>query len=135
MAAGQGRRIVNTPQIVGLVGSLTVLAWTLALVRRAVLSEKFAVVWLTVSVLCLAMAVFPALLYSVTRLLGFSLPVNVLFLGSAFVQLLVSIQLSIEVGRRQAETRRLAEQVAILQTRFQEFERDAQRRQESPGGG
>lgn len=126
---------MTVPQLVGLVGSLTVLGWTLALVRRAVLSERFAVVWLTVSVLCLVLAVFPDLLFSATRLLRFSLPVNLLFVGSAFVQLLVSIQLSIEVGRRQSETRRLAEEVAILQTRFRELERDTRREQGSAGGG
>lgn len=114
---------MNTPQLVGIVGSVAVLAWTLTLVRRAVLSERFAVVWLTVSLLCLTLALVPNLLYAVTRLLGFSLPVNLLFVGAAFVQLLVSIQLSIEVGKRQSETRRLAEEVALLQARFQQLTR------------
>ena len=123
------------PQFVGIIGSLAVLAWTLTLVRRAVLSERFAVVWLTVSVMCLTLAVFPEVLYSATRLLRFSLPINLLFVGGAFVQLLVSIQLSIEVGRRQAETRRLAEEVAILQARFRELEREAERQQGPAGGG
>ena len=54
------------------------LAWTLTLVRRAVLSERFAVVWLTVSVLCLTLALWPDLLYGLTGLLRFTLPVNLL---------------------------------------------------------
>lgn len=115
-----------TPQLVGIAGSLAVLAWTVTLVRKAVLSERFAIVWLTVSVLCLTLALVPDLLYRATSLLGFSLPVNLLFVGAAFVQLLVSIQLSIEAGRRQAETRRLAEEVAILRARFGELARDAE---------
>jgi hypothetical protein len=112
------------PQLVGVLGSVAVLAWTLTLVRRAVLSERFAFVWLTVSVLCLTLALWPDLLYGMTRLLRFALPVNLLFVGSAFVQLLVSIQLSIEVGRRQSETRRLAEEVALLKAQFAELSRD-----------
>ena len=116
------------PQIVGVLGSLAVLAWTVTLVRRAVLSERFAVVWLAVSVVCLTLALWPDLLYGLTRLLRFSLPVNLLFVGVAFVQLLVSIQLSIEVGRRQAETRRLAEEVAILKAAFSELTRDAEKK-------
>jgi hypothetical protein len=126
---------VIVPQVVGIVGSLAVLVWTLSLVRRAVLSERFAVVWLTVSLLCLTLAVFPGLLYSATRLLRFSLPVNLLFVGVAFVQLLVSIQLSIEVGRRQAETRRLAEEIALLQARLRELERATERQQGPAGAG
>lgn len=121
------------PQIVGVLSSLAVLGWTLTLVRRAVLSERFAVVWLTVSVLCLTLALWPDLLYGLTHLLRFALPVNLLFVGSAFVQLLVSIQLSIEVGRRQAETRRLAEEVAILKARFGELNRHSQD-ETRPGG-
>ncbi len=124
---------MNVPQFVGIVGSLAVLTWTLILVRRAVLSERFAVVWLTVSVLCLTLGIFPDLLYGITHLLRFTLPVNLLFVGSAFVQLLVGIQLSIEVGRRQAETRRLAEEVAILQSHLRELTTRIDRGLESRG--
>jgi len=108
---------VSAKYALGVVGALGVFAWTVLLVRRGLLGEKFAVVWLSVSATCLTLALVPEPLFVATRLLGFELPVNLLFVGGACVQLLVSLQLSIEVGRRQSESRRLAEELALLEAR------------------
>jgi hypothetical protein len=112
---------LNTSYLIGVIGAVTVLAWTILLVRRGLLGEKFAGVWLAVSTICLLLALAPRLLYVATSILGFSLPVNLLFVGGAIVELVVSVQLSIEIGKRQAETQRLAEELAILEARLSAF--------------
>ena len=116
---------------IGVAGALLVLVWTILLVRRGLLSEKYAVVWLIVSNLCFVLAIAPGLLGSATRLLGFSLPVNLLFVGGALVQLLVALQLSIDMGRRQVESQRLAEEMAIVKAQISLLSRDATRKERS----
>jgi hypothetical protein len=45
---------------------------------------------------------------------GVAVPANLLFFMSGILLLLVSVQLSYEVSRLEARTRRLAEEVALL---------------------
>jgi hypothetical protein len=111
------------PYLFGILGASVVLAWTFELVRRGRLREKYAAVWLAVSGTCLILAAFPTLLTIGTERLGFRLPVNLLFVAGAFVQLLVSMQLSIELGSRQSENRRLAEELALLEGRVSDLEK------------
>ena len=84
------------------------------LLRRGILRERFAVLWLIVSGLLVVVALFPQLLRSAADALGFALPSNLLFFASILFLLLVAVQLSFEVSRLEARTRRLAEDVALL---------------------
>ncbi len=113
---------MTLPSLIALLGALSVLGWVVAMVRRGLLAEHFAAVWLGVSSVCVALALFPGLLYTATAVMHFSLPVNLLFMSAALVQLVVSVHLSVELGRRQAETRRLAEAAALLDLRLRAVE-------------
>ena len=110
---------MTVPSLIALFGALLVLAWVLLMVRRGLLAEHFAAVWLGVATVCVVVALFPNLLYSATDWMHFRLPVNLLFMSAALVQLVVSVHLSVELGRRQAETRKLAEAVALLKLRIE----------------
>jgi hypothetical protein len=102
------------PSLVPLLGALAILALTLELLRRRQLREKYAVLWIVVSAGAFVLALFPALLDWLAQASGFGLPVNLLFFVSFLVLLAVSMQLSLEVGRREAETVRLAEEIALI---------------------
>jgi hypothetical protein len=102
------------PPVVPVLGATAILLLTLELLRRRHLREKYALLWLLVSVGSLLLALFPELLDWLARVSGFGLPVNLLFFGSFLVLLAVSMQLSLEVGRREAETERLAEEIALI---------------------
>jgi len=93
---------------------LVTLVFVVELLRRGVLREKFAALWLLVSAAILVMAIFPANLTSLADLLGVEVPSNLLFLMGGVLLLLVSVQLSHEVSRVEARTRRLAEEIALL---------------------
>lgn len=100
--------------VVAIAGALSILLLTLELVRRRRLREKYAALWLLVSAAAVIVVVFPELLVRLSQALGFGLPVNLLFFASFLVLLFVSMQLSLEVGRREDETERLAEEIALL---------------------
>ena len=98
----------------GLVAALVMLGFVVELLRRGILRERFAALWLVVSAILVLVALFPQLLRSAADALGFSLPSNLLFFASILFLLLIAVQLSYEVSRLEARTRRLAEDLALL---------------------
>jgi hypothetical protein len=96
--------------------ALAVLAFMVELLRRRQLQEKYAVLWLAVSVLIVPLAFMPFLTDNLADLLGIASGVSlVLFLGIVFL-LLVTVHLSWEVSRLEEETRTLAEDLALLRS-------------------
>ena len=97
-----------------LVIGLLLLGVTGELLRRRQLREKYAALWLVVGLGSLVLAVFPGLLTAVSRPLGFAVPANLLFLLAVAVLTAICMHLSLETGRLESETQRLAEEVALL---------------------
>ncbi|GAA3289139.1 DUF2304 domain-containing protein [Dactylosporangium vinaceum] len=96
--------------------ALAVLAFMVELLRRRQLQEKYAILWLLVSIVMLPLAFFPFITDKTARLLGIASGVSlVLFLGIVFL-LLVTVHLSWEVSRLEEETRTLAEDLALLRS-------------------
>jgi hypothetical protein len=99
---------------VGLAASLGLVVFVAELLRRGILRERFAALWVVVSTLLVVVALFPGLLRWTADTLGFELPSNLLFFASILFLLLVAVQLSYEVSKLEARTRRLAEDLALL---------------------
>lgn len=100
--------------VVTAVTGLILLLVIVELLRRRQLREKYAVLWLCVSMIIIPLALFPRLLDNVAGLLGIVSGVSlVLFLGIVFL-LLVCVHLSWEVSRLEEETRTIAEELALL---------------------
>jgi hypothetical protein len=94
--------------------AIAVLGFIIELLRRRQLQEKYAILWLAVSVIMVPLAFFPTIVNSVAGALGFQSGVSlVLFVGIVFL-LLVCMHLSWEVSRLEEETRTLAEAVALI---------------------
>ena len=100
--------------VIAAVCGLLVLAAMLELLRRRQLREKYAILWLGVSLVVVVLAAFPSLLTWVGHRLGISDPPNLLLFGAVLVLLLVSVHLSWEASRLEEETRTLAEEIGLL---------------------
>ena len=122
---------MSGPRPAALVIGAIVLVIAVELLRRRQLREKFAAVWLVIGVGAVVIAVFPPVLDTVTRLLGFAVPANLLFFVGGMVLLVISMQLSLEVGRAEENARRLAEEVALLRLDLERLRAGAQ----NPPGG
>ncbi|BDA63676.1 DUF2304 domain-containing protein [Actinomyces capricornis] len=96
-----------------LVAALTVF-FILALLRSRRLREKYAALWIVVGLAIVLLATVPGLLKSLSQLLGFEVPSNLLFVLAIFLLLGVALHLSLEISRLEDETRVLAENIAIL---------------------
>ena len=90
------------------------------LLRRRRLREKYALLWLVMSVGVVVVAFFPVLLAFAAQALGVRTPSNLLFFVACLVLLVVSVQLSTEVSRLEDETRCLAEEIAIVKLAVEE---------------
>lgn len=93
---------------------LALMALIIELLRRGRLREKYAALWLIVGAVILILALFPSVLIWLSGKLGFGVPSNMVFFAACAVLLFVALQLSLEVGRLEHESQRLAEEVALL---------------------
>lgn len=104
-----------TATILAIITSLITLLFIIDLLRRGVLKEKYAALWLIVAGTALMLSIFPGLLRWFTNLIGIEVPSNLLFFATIVVLVLVAVQLSYELSRHEAQIRRLAEEVALQQ--------------------
>jgi len=99
---------------------LVVVMWML-LTRR--LREKYAVLWILVAVVMILIGAVPPLLTALTRALGVALPVNLVFALAIGLLLVVALHLSWELSQLEDETRRSAEEIAILRADVDRLDR------------
>lgn len=99
--------------IAGVCFALAVLTLIATLLLRRQLREKYATLWLLIGVAVLILALFPGLLFALSRVLGFEVPSNLLFVLSIVLLVGVALHLSWELSRAEEEIRRLAEESAI----------------------
>jgi len=126
---------VSGPRPAALAMGAIVLVIAVELLRRRQLREKFAAVWLVIGASAVVIAVFPPVLDSVTRLLGFAVPANLLFFVGGMVLLVISMQLSLEVGRAEENARRLAEEIALLRLDLERLQAGVQNPPSGTAGG
>lgn len=105
---------MNFAYFLGLIAAIGVTLFVFELLRRGILQERYAILWLAVSLVVLVFAIFPGVLSEVSSLIGFAVPANLLFFLTGVLLLVVSVQLSFEISKVEARTRRLAEEVALL---------------------
>jgi hypothetical protein len=110
------------PNILAAITALITFLFILDLLRRGVLKEKYAVLWLFFASMALFFALFPKVLDWISFRLGVAQPVNLLFFVTIVLLVLISVQLSYELSRHEARIRRLAEEVALLDGRLRRIE-------------
>lgn len=97
----------------------------LYLLRTRRIREKYAGVWILLTLAVVVVGAFPQLAFWLSGLVGVQTPVNLVFSLAILVLLGVCIQLSTEVSHLEEETRTLAEEIALLRLEV---------RQQHPGG-
>jgi hypothetical protein len=86
----------------------------LELVRRRRLVERYALLWMLVSLTLLVLAVWNQLLNWLTDRAGFQVPANFLFAASFGVVFVLLLHFSVATSRLSEETKMLAQEVARL---------------------
>jgi hypothetical protein len=122
---------VNAPVVLGIMGSVLILAVLFELLRRRHLREKYAVTWAAVAVGVLVLTIFPGLLYAASDLVGVDVPANLLFFLASMVLMVLTLQHSYELGRLEDKTRTLAEELALLRLELDQLRPDEDGRPET----
>jgi len=90
------------------------LVFIFELLRRKALREKYAFVWIVTALLLVAGALFPDLAIRLSTALGFATIASFLMVFFGLIMLLITMQLSLELGKVEDQNQRLAEEVALL---------------------
>jgi len=104
------------------------------LLRTRRIREKYAAIWILLSIAVVALGVFPGLAFWLASLVGVQTPVNLVFAMAIVVLFAVGIQLSTEVSELEEETRTLAEEVALLRLEIRELTRTTDRARDETDG-
>ncbi len=112
--------------VIVMLGAIVLMASTVILVRRRLLSIRYGLGWLTVSILGLVGAPLLGVITRHVRHLGFtatgfSLGILIAFLG------LICLQLSISLSGLHRAIQDLSEHAALVEHRLHELERDTDR--------
>lgn len=100
-----------------LIVALVVVAAIFMILRSGRMREKYAALWLIVSITIVIITIWPGLLSIISLWLGVTLPSNLLFFLSILMLLGVCLHLSLEVSKLEEETRTLSEEIALLNER------------------
>lgn len=97
--------------IVVCVALVVALLW---LLRTRRIREKYAAIWILLTIAVVLVGTVPRLAFWLSDLVGVQTPVNLVFALAILVLFAVGIQLSTEVSELEEETRTLAEEIALL---------------------
>jgi hypothetical protein len=109
-----GGHLDNRVRIAAVIVTAIMLGVVLELVRRRRLVERYALVWMLVTVALLVLAIWNQLLSRAADLLGIAVPSNALFLAAFAVAFLLLLHFSVITTRLSEETKILAQEVARL---------------------
>jgi len=114
LALAAGGHLDNEVRIVAVILTGVMLGIVLELVRRRRLVERYALLWMTVSIVLLVLAIWNQLLNLASDAIGIAVPANALFLAAFAVAFLMLLHFSVITSRLSEETKILAQEVARL---------------------
>ena len=109
-----GGHLDSKVRIFAVVVTAVMLGIVLELVRRRRLVERYALLWMIVSLVLLVLATIPQLLGLASDAIGIDVPANALFLAAFAVAFLMLLHFSVVTSRLSEETKILAQEVARL---------------------
>lgn len=104
-----------------LVLSLLLFGFVLELVRRDLLKERYALLWLATSLFGLVIGIFPSLIIRFSNLVRFQM-LTALFVLAFVFTLAIVLGFSVIISRLTEHNRRLAQELALLANRVERCE-------------
>jgi hypothetical protein len=104
-------------RVVAVVATLGLLIIVFDLVRRRRLLERYALVWMAVTVLLLVLSAWGGLLDQVASAIGISYPPSALFAAAFGFVIVLLLHFSVAVSRLTDQSKVLAQRLALLEQR------------------
>jgi hypothetical protein len=106
----------------GIIASVATFAIVIEMLRRRRLRERHAGWWIVAGLFAIIISVFPSTLRFASELLGFEVPVNLVFFLSLFILFLVALQHSSELTQLESHNRSLVERLIVLELKVKELD-------------
>lgn len=106
----------------GIIASVATFAIVIEMLRRRRLRERHAGWWIVAGLFAIIISVFPGTLRFASELLGFEVPVNLVFFLSLFILFLVALQHSSELTQLESHNRSLVERLIVLELKVKELD-------------
>lgn len=84
---------------------------------------KYSLLWMTLAVASILVALFPEPLFAVSGALGFEAPSNFVFFAALFFLLAICLSLSIIVSKQALRIKNLVQQEALVEKRLEALEK------------
>lgn len=101
-------------QVISIVFSLAVFFGVADLIRRNMLKEQYALLWLFSSVTLLLLSIWRNLLDRVAQVAGIAYPPSLLFLAAFLFLLLIVLHFSVVISKLSEKNKKLAQEIALL---------------------
>lgn len=111
-----------TLRVVLLIGILIYYVALYRFICRRRFLLKYTLLWIILGMILLLMAVFPEMLYFVSRRIGIAAPVNALFFSMIVMVIMILLSLTAICSGLSDKTRGLVQEVAILEKRIRDLE-------------
>lgn len=106
-----------------LTGSVLYIGVSIGLLKKRVLSLKYALLWLLTGVFLLLLTVNPKILYTVSAWIGIEMPVNGLFLFMIAFLFMIVLSITVIVSRQSERIKILTQKVALMEKRLRDIEK------------
>jgi hypothetical protein len=116
--------------ILGLIVSLIFLGYIIYLVKNSNLKEEYSFLWIAVSIVMIAISIFPQILNFLRKFLGFSFIENILYFFSLFFLLVLSLQMTVQVSRLSNQTKTLAQKLAMMEEKLNKSPNNSDKREQ-----
>ena len=113
----------STQRIILFVASVCFLIIVLRFIRRQHLSVSYSLLWLVLGIAGIAAALIPSWVFALSGLLGFELPVNLIFFVCIFFLIVAVLSISMVASSQADMIRSLVQDVSLLTQRVEMLER------------
>ncbi len=115
-------------QIFAIIFSVGLVAGIVDLIRRGMLKEQYALLWLVSAIVLLVLSVLRRFLDAVALAVGVAYPPALLFLVAFLFLLLIVLHFSVIISELSEKNKRLSQEIAILKTLFEQYLKTANHR-------
>lgn len=100
------------------------LAFVARAVKRKNMRISYLILWIIIGVFLIIALLFPNLIFSISGLLGFEVPLNMIFSVAIFVVLYFIHELMTIVSKEEKKNTMLIQEISLLKKRVEELEKE-----------
>ena len=110
-------------QVFAIIFSLGILVGVVDLIRRGMLKEQYALLWLASAIVLLVLSMWRGLLDTIALAVGVAYPPALLFFVAFLFLLLIVLHFSVIISSISEKNKKLSQEIAILKTLFEEYKK------------